>query len=155
MKLTTENVFTNIYLPNANEIQILSTISQVVADKLGINEQEIKSGFLAREAAGSTAFGGKIAIPHANSSDIDKPVTFVMTFDDDIDWNSSDDQPVNIVIALIMPRNSHEKDYHYIVKNLRDELTNQDIVDEFQSNLDNPDSLVKLVEDSIIQKSTN
>ena len=155
MKLTTENVFTKIYLPKANEIQILSTISQVIANKLNIDEQEIKSGFLAREAAGSTAFGGKVAIPHANSSDIDEPIAFVLTFDDDIDWRSKDDQPVNVVIALIMPRNSHEKDYHYIVKDLRDDLANPAIVDKFQDSLDDPDSLVELVEDSIAQKVNN
>lgn len=152
MKISNENVFTNVYLPNANEIDVLSIISKAIAGKINIDEQEIKSGFLSREALGSTAFGGKVAIPHANSSDVKEVKAFVFTFDDQIDWRSEDGEPVNIVIALIMPRNNHQEDYHEIVNDLRNDLEDDVLVDKLQSSLSDPDTLVELLSKTTVQK---
>ncbi|WP_334330061.1 PTS sugar transporter subunit IIA [Companilactobacillus sp. HBUAS59699] len=152
MKISNENVFTNVYLPNTNEIDVLSIISKAIAGKINIDEQEIKSGFLSREALGSTALGGKVAIPHANSSDVNEIQTFVFTFDNQIDWRSEDGEPVNIVIALIMPRNNHQEDYQEIVDDLRNDLKDNILVDKLQSSLDDPDSLVELLSETTVQK---
>ena len=58
-----------------------------------------------REKLGSTAVGNGIAIPHANVSNIDKPYVFVATLVNGLDFNATDDQPVDIIFLLIAPNN--------------------------------------------------
>ena len=47
-----------------------------------------------------------IAIPHANVSSIEKPYVFVSTLTNGLDFNSTDDQPVDIVFLLLAPDNN-------------------------------------------------
>ena len=59
-----------------------------------------------REKLGSTAVGNGIAIPHINIKDIDKPYVFVSTLLNGLDFNSTDNQPVDVIFLLIAPENN-------------------------------------------------
>ena len=62
-----------------------------------------------REKLGSTAVGNGIAIPHANVDNIDRPYVFVCTLLDGLDFNSTDDIPVDVIFLLIAPNNKNSE----------------------------------------------
>ena len=85
--------------------QVLEELSRLAETKLGINSRTLLENLTKREKLGSTAVGNGIAIPHANVASIEKPHVFVTTLDNGLDFNSSDDQLVDIVFLLLAPEN--------------------------------------------------
>ncbi len=86
--------------------QVLDELSKLAEKKLEINPRTLLESLIKREKLGSTAVGNGIAIPHANVSKIEKPYVFVSTLINGLDFNSTDDQPVDIVFLLIAPDNN-------------------------------------------------
>ena len=86
--------------------QVLDELSKLAEKKLEINPRTLLESLIKREKLGSTAVGNGIAIPHANVSNIEKPYVFVSTLINGLDFNSTDDQPVDIVFLLIAPDNN-------------------------------------------------
>ena len=85
--------------------QVLEELSKLAEIKLGINSRTLLENLTKREKLGSTAVGNGIAIPHANVANIDRPFVFVSTLVNGLDFNSSDDLPVDIIFLLIAPDN--------------------------------------------------
>ena len=85
--------------------QVLEELSKLAESKIGINSRSLLENLTKREKLGSTAVGNGIAIPHANVTNIDKPYVFVSTLVNGLDFNSSDDMPVDIIFLLIAPDN--------------------------------------------------
>ena len=85
--------------------QVLAELSKLAAFKLGINSRTLLENLTKREKLGSTAVGNGIAIPHANVTNIDKPYVFVSTLVNGLDFNCTDDIPVDIIFLLIAPDN--------------------------------------------------
>ena len=84
---------------------ILEELSKLAEVKLGINSRELLENLTKREKLGSTAVGNGIAIPHANVPNIDRSYVFVSTLVNGLDFNSTDDLPVDIIFLLIAPNN--------------------------------------------------
>ena len=57
----------------------------------------------AREKMGSTGIGAGIAIPHGRIDDEFPPTAILMTFADPIPFDSIDNQPVDLLFALLVP----------------------------------------------------
>ena len=89
--------------------QVLDELSKIAEKKLKINSRTLLESLTKREKLGSTAVGNGIAIPHANVSNIEKPYVFVSTLINGLDFNSTDDQPVDIVFLLIAPDNNRSE----------------------------------------------
>ena len=85
--------------------QVLEELTKLVETKLGINSRSLLENLTRREKLGSTAVGNGIAIPHANVATIDRPFVFVSTLVNGLDFNSTDDLPVDIIFLLIAPDN--------------------------------------------------
>ena len=85
--------------------QVLEELSKLAEIKLGINSRTLLESLTKREKLGSTAVGNGIAIPHANVATIDRPFVFVSTLINGLDFNSTDDLPVDIIFLLIAPDN--------------------------------------------------
>ena len=85
--------------------QVLEELSKLAEIKLGINSRTLLENLTKREKLGSTAVGNGIAIPHANVTSIDRPFVFVSTLINGLDFNSTDDLPVDIIFLLIAPDN--------------------------------------------------
>ena len=77
--------------------QVLEKLSKLAEIKLGINPRSLLENLIKREKLGSTAVGNGIAIPHANVDNIDRPYVFVCTLLDGLDFNATDDIPVDII----------------------------------------------------------
>ena len=83
--------------------QVLEELSKLAEIKIGVNSRTLLENLIKREKLGSTAVGNGIAIPHANVASIDRPFVFVSTLVNGLDFNSTDDLPVDIIFLLIAP----------------------------------------------------
>ena len=83
--------------------QVLNELTKLAEKKLKINPRNLLENLTKREKLGSTAVGNGVAIPHANVEHIDKCYVFVSTLSTGLDFNATDDQPVDIVFLLIAP----------------------------------------------------
>ncbi len=89
--------------------KVLELISQMVAPKLGgVSSDDVFDSLLQRERLGSTGIGLGIAIPHGRLSHANHPVAVLLTLDKPIDFDAIDNQPVDIVFALLVPENEPE-----------------------------------------------
>jgi len=102
-------LYADSFLVNFNgtsKKQVLDELSKLAEKKLEINSRTLLENITKREKLGSTAVGNGISIPHANVPNIEKCYVFVSTLVNGIDFNSIDDQLVDIVFLLIAPDNN-------------------------------------------------
>lgn len=85
---------------------LLQKLSEVLAQQTGRDDREIYDRLFEREKLGSTGMGGGIAIPHARLKDVDRVYTVFATLDTGIDYESVDENPVDLVFALVAPQDA-------------------------------------------------
>jgi len=73
-----------------------------------LTASEIFSGLIAREKLGSTGIGDGVAIPHARMKGADECIGAFMRLPQPVDFESNDEQPVDLVFGLIVPEKSTE-----------------------------------------------
>ena len=74
-------------------------------EKIGsiTNKKLYKEDIMKREAQGPTAIGDGIAIPHAKSSAVKKPMLTAITVPDGVDLNALDQQPSKLIFMIAAP----------------------------------------------------
>ena len=83
--------------------QIFDILAQKAAELTAFPVGQILSTLLDREELGSTGLGNGIAIPHGKLKGL-KGVTAVFArLDQPIDFDSVDDEPVDLVVMLLAP----------------------------------------------------
>ena len=73
------------------------------SERLGASRQVLFESLLAREKMGSTGIGAGIAIPHGRIDDAFAPTAVLMTFSEPIPFDAIDNQPVDLLFALLVP----------------------------------------------------
>ncbi|EXJ24308.1 PTS IIA-like nitrogen-regulatory protein PtsN [Alkalibacterium sp. AK22] len=122
----------SIYASVAVEVKgskkdVLQTVIEEVRDKSGsvFDASEVLKEVLEREALSTTGFGNGFAIPHGKSSDLSDPLVAVVKLADPVEWEAMDDEQVDILIMLIVPKEggaqSHLKLLSQLSYNLMDE----------------------------------
>ena len=90
--------------------KVLELIGQLAAPRLsGTTSYDVFESLLNRERLGSTGIGLGVAIPHGRLSSANKPVAVLLTLDEAVDFDAIDNQPVDIIFALIVPEEEHEQ----------------------------------------------
>lgn len=74
----------------------------------------VRRAVLAREEAGTSAMGDGVALPHGTTDRIKNIVGAMGISHAGIDFHALDEEPVNIVVLLVVPRN----EFHTYVRNL-------------------------------------
>ncbi len=77
----------------------LEIISELAAKQLGLPPQVVFEAILTREKMGSTGIGNGIAIPHGK---LETPIAF----------DAIDNQPVDLLFALLVPANQTKTHLH-------------------------------------------
>jgi len=112
-------------VPCSSKKRAIELISELAAQRLGLDEQELFERLLAREKMGSTGIGGAIAIPHGRIPD-GHPLTAVfLTLEQPIAFEAIDNQPVDILFALLVPESEckvHLKTLSLIATKLNDKV---------------------------------
>ena len=66
--------------------------------------EQIFERLLERERLGSTGIGQGIAIPHCRLEGLDHVVGVLMTLEESVEFDAIDNQPVDLIFALIVPK---------------------------------------------------
>lgn len=75
----------------------------------GLTQAEIVDSLLARERLGCTGLGHGVAIPHGRLKKIDKALGAFIQLEKGIDFDASDNQPVDLLFVLLVPEKSTEE----------------------------------------------
>jgi len=103
--------------------QLLQLLSERAAAMTGIPEREIFDTVVQREKLGSTGVGNGIAIPHGKLPGVQQITGVFARLDSPVDFESLDDQPVDLVFLLLAPEGAgadHLKALSRIARILRD-----------------------------------
>ena len=103
--------------------QVLQELSAVAARQTGLSEREIFDTLLQRERLGSTGVGQGVAIPHGKLKALDRLVGVFGRLARPVDFDSLDEQPVDVVFVLLAPETAgadHLKALARIARILRD-----------------------------------
>ena len=80
------------------------------ADDTSTNSLEIFQLLIEREKLGSTGLGHGVALPHTRTSLTNHAIGAFLKLDKGIDFDSPDDQPTDLIFALMVPK--HYTDEH-------------------------------------------
>jgi PTS system nitrogen regulatory IIA component len=83
--------------------QALQDLSDRASVLTGLNAREVLETILARERLGTTGVGQGIAIPHGRMDDLDRIYGLFARLNKPIDFDSLDEQPVDLVFMLLAP----------------------------------------------------
>ena len=78
-------------------------------DLHGLNRALVADSLFARERLGSTGLGHGVAIPHGRIKGLKSPMAAVFQLDQPIGFDAPDEQPVNLLIFLLVPEASTQK----------------------------------------------
>jgi PTS system nitrogen regulatory IIA component len=84
----------------------IQEIAAVAAKRTGVPEREVFDTLLQRERLGSTGVGNGIAIPHGKLVGLDRLAGFFFRLAEPIPFEALDDQPVDLVFALLAPEDA-------------------------------------------------
>lgn len=85
----------------------LDAVAQLLAGAdTGLDAATVAAGLAARERLGSTGLGDGIAIPHCRLKSARHIVGALITLTDPIEFEAMDDEPVDILFALIAPEDA-------------------------------------------------
>jgi PTS system nitrogen regulatory IIA component len=111
-------------LKAASKKQVLQALAEKAAAITGRDDKTILELLVQREKLGSTGVGGGVAIPHARLPGIDKIVGMFAHLARPVDFESLDEQPVDLVFLMLAPENAgadHLKALARIARVLRDQ----------------------------------
>jgi PTS system nitrogen regulatory IIA component len=97
-------------VPGLSKKRLFETLARVISeDQLSLSYDEVFSQLIAREKLGSTGLGEGIAIPHCRIGNCSQPTGTLLTLSEPIDFDSPDNQPVDLVFALLVPEEGHQQ----------------------------------------------
>lgn len=98
------HVFLNVEVANRDELFAL--LSERAAELGLVNSRICAHALGIREELGSTGLGNGIAIPHARISGLEAVTGLLATLARPIDFEAVDQEPVDLVMILLMPEQS-------------------------------------------------
>jgi len=126
--------------------QALQEMTERAALLTGLSARELLETILGRERLGTTGVGHGVAIPHGRIDKIDRLYGFFARLAEPIDFESIDDQPVDLIFMLLAPESAgadHLKALAKVSRLLRDKL----ICDKLRGS-DSAEALYVLLTDS-------
>ena len=114
----------------ATKRQLFEQLAERAAEITGHDAAEILEAIASREELGSTGLGNGIAIPHGKIAGLKGVTALVARLDQPIDFDSVDDQPVDIVVMLLAPTGAgadHLKALSRVARLLRTEAVVEDL----------------------------
>ncbi len=103
--------------------QVLQDLAKKAAEITGQNERAIFEVLMERERLGTTGVGNGIAIPHGKLPELETLYGLFAHVDGSIDFQSIDDQPVDLIFLLLAPESAgadHLKALARVSRLLRD-----------------------------------
>lgn len=111
--------------------QLFEELAARAAELTGCPQADIVEAITSREELGSTGLGNGIAIPHGKIAGLKSVTALFARLDQPLDFDSIDDQPVDLVVMLLAPTGAgadHLKALSRVARLLRTEA----VVDELR-----------------------
>ncbi len=106
--LTPERIVLEVNVSSKKRaMELLS--EQLASATAGLTPVDILNRLIARERLGSTGLGYGVAIPHSRMESIEEAIGAVLKLQQGIDFDATDQQPVDFLFALLVPENSTEE----------------------------------------------
>ena len=99
-------------LPGGSKKRVLENLSTFITEQLGGDSEQTDALFhslVARERLGSTGIGEGIAIPHCRAPGFKRIHGCLIKLENPVDFGSLDDQPVDLIFALIVPEEQNDE----------------------------------------------
>jgi len=107
----------------------------LTANNPNMTEDEIFESLIERERLGSTGLGHGVAIPHARLKGREEAIGAFIKLDAGIDFDAIDQQPVDLVFALLVPE--HYTDEHlHILANLAEIFSDEPFCEKLRNSED-------------------
>ena len=94
------------HVSGGSKRQVLGVIADIAARNYGLESAQVLDALLERESAGSTGVGHGVAVPHARLPGLDRMRAVFVRLDTPTAFEAVDDQPVDLLLALLAPENS-------------------------------------------------
>ena len=120
--LTPEGIVPN--LKATSKKQALQKLAHRAQNLTGLEDRRISAVLLERERLGTTGVGVGIAIPHGKFAELDQLYGLFARLEHAIDFDSIDDQPVDLIFVLLAPEDAgadHLKALARVSRLLRDQ----------------------------------
>ena len=120
--ITTQSVVANLHATSKK--QAIQVLARKAADITGLHERAIFDVLMERERLGTTGVGNGIAIPHGKLANLDKLYGLFARLEKPIDFQSIDEQPVDLIFLLLAPESAgadHLKALARVSRLLRDQ----------------------------------
>lgn len=133
-------------LKGTTKDEIIRELSSKLLEEKYISdiEQFIKDIYV-REAEGITGMGNHIAIPHGKSNAVEKIGIAIGKTKHDIEWESYDDQPVNLFFLFCVSNDENfAKNHMLLLAELAGKLGNDKRVEELLS-VSSKSELIRLI----------
>tara|TARA_R110000824_G_scaffold118960_14_gene272225 strand:- start:362373 stop:362837 length:465 start_codon:yes stop_codon:yes gene_type:complete len=135
------------HLKVTSKKQTLQDMSARAAEITGLSERTIYETLLERERLGSTGVGHGIAIPHGKLAQLTRLHGLFARLDTAVDFESVDDQPVDLVFLLLAPEGAGA-DHLKALARISRLLRNQAVVDKLRAS-DDPDALFAILTEPV------
>ncbi|MFZ1468980.1 MAG: PTS sugar transporter subunit IIA [Paracoccaceae bacterium] len=103
--------------------RLFQELAEIAFQAHGVPAAPAMDGLQERETLGPTGVGHGIALPHARLEDLDRIVGIFIRLEKPLDYDSVDRQPVDLVFALLAPKDSgvdHLKALALVSRTMRD-----------------------------------
>lgn len=91
----------------ASKKRLLEKLAALISENSDdLNSDYLFEQLLSRERLGSTGIGSGIAIPHCRCKALDRTLGALITLESPIDFDAIDNQPVDVVFAMLVPENA-------------------------------------------------
>jgi PTS system nitrogen regulatory IIA component len=87
----------------ADKSGVLAALARLAAPGCAMEPGALRDRLAAREALGSTGFGGGVALPHARLAGLRAPVAWVLRLARPVDFAALDAAKVDLVFGLLSP----------------------------------------------------
>lgn len=90
----------------------LEQVAALFGKAYAIDPVAALEGIEERERLGSTGFGNGVAIPHARSAEVSRPVAVLLRLAAPVNFDAADAMPVELVFGLLSPENAGASHLH-------------------------------------------
>jgi len=105
-------------------LEAVATLLTGSIDDEDATEMVILDALNTRERLGSTGLGHGVGLPHSRCPFVDKPIGALLTIKEGVDYDSTDGEPVDLVVGLLVPEacnDEHLKILATLAKRFNDE----------------------------------
>lgn len=97
-------------LSTTSKKRALEQLSEILSSfAASLTPEEIFDSLIGRERLGSTGLGQGVALPHGRLANLSEPVGAFVSLEQGIDFDAIDQQPVDLMFALLVPAESTEE----------------------------------------------